>query len=274
MATRPDPSRRTSAGSPRSRRSAVRHGFGYFFETPPADRPATLGREHRSSRDAAAQRGVHLREMLDELGPTFVKFGQLLSTRPDVVPPDIIAELRELQDDVRPFPFEEVEQVVEEELGLPLERLFLEFERDADRGRLDRPGAPRGAPERAAGRRQGAAARTRRGRSRPTSRSSTRRRASRRSASARSTSSTRARSSTSSRRSIRAGARLPARGAERATLPPQLRGRSARRASRSVYWSYSRRACSRSSSSRASQLADVDAPGRLHARRAAPTRAT
>ena len=45
-------------------------------------------------------RGRHLREMLDELGPTFVKFGQLLSTRPDIVPPDIIAELRGLQDDV------------------------------------------------------------------------------------------------------------------------------------------------------------------------------
>ena len=43
--------------------------------------------------------------MLDELGPTFVKFGQLLSTRPDVVPPDIIASCAALQDDVRPFPF-------------------------------------------------------------------------------------------------------------------------------------------------------------------------
>src|SRR3954463_10325771 len=73
-------------------------------------------------------RGMHLREMLDELGPTFVKFGQVLSTRPDIVPPDIIAELRSLQDDVRPFPFEQVEQVVETELGLSLERAFIHFD--------------------------------------------------------------------------------------------------------------------------------------------------
>src|SRR5207248_2350241 len=65
----------------------------------------------------------------DELGPTFVKFGQLLSTRPDVVPPDILVELRGLQDDVRPFPFEQAERVVEEDLGNSLDRLFLEFER-------------------------------------------------------------------------------------------------------------------------------------------------
>jgi ubiquinone biosynthesis protein len=65
--------------------------------------------------------------MLDELGPTFVKFGQLLSTRPDVVPPDVIAELRKLQDDVTPFPFSQVEQVIETELELPIEKLFLEF---------------------------------------------------------------------------------------------------------------------------------------------------
>src|SRR5690349_12041653 len=66
--------------------------------------------------------------MLDELGPTFVKFGQLLSTRPDVVPPDIITELRSLQDDVRPFPFEDVERTIREELGQPIERLFTEFD--------------------------------------------------------------------------------------------------------------------------------------------------
>jgi ubiquinone biosynthesis protein len=66
--------------------------------------------------------------MADELGPTFVKFGQLLSTRPDIVPPEVIAELRGLQDDVTPFPFTDVERVVQEDLNQPLGRLFLEFE--------------------------------------------------------------------------------------------------------------------------------------------------
>jgi len=96
---------------------AVRHGFGYALE----------GRRQDSDGSTTA-RGRHLREMLDELGPTFVKFGQLLSTRPDVVPPDIIAELRGLQDDVRPFPYADVERVVTEDLGQPIERLFMEFD--------------------------------------------------------------------------------------------------------------------------------------------------
>src|SRR5438034_7358355 len=109
---------------------AVRHGFGYFFEThrlpdllPWPRPPMSLETEAAPSR-----RGQHLREMLDELGPTFVKFGQLLSTRPDIVPPDIIAELRALQDDVTPFPYAAVQEVVEAELEQPVERLFLEFE--------------------------------------------------------------------------------------------------------------------------------------------------
>jgi ubiquinone biosynthesis protein len=66
--------------------------------------------------------------MLDELGPTFVKFGQLLSTRPDLVPNDIVVELRKLQDDVTQFPFEQVEGVVTAELGLTIERAFASFE--------------------------------------------------------------------------------------------------------------------------------------------------
>ncbi len=112
----------------------VRHGFGYFLEAhklsdllpsrSAEDRLAGVAAEH----GASSARGQHLREVLDELGPTFVKFGQLLSTRPDVVPPDIVVELRGLQDDVRPFPFEQAERVIEEELGNTLERLFLDFE--------------------------------------------------------------------------------------------------------------------------------------------------
>jgi ubiquinone biosynthesis protein len=95
---------------------AVRHGFGYLVE----------GRKHSELEGSA--RGRHLRDMLDELGPTFVKFGQLLSTRPDVVPPDIVAELRSLQDDVRPFPFADVEQTIREDLGQPIARLFTDYD--------------------------------------------------------------------------------------------------------------------------------------------------
>jgi ubiquinone biosynthesis protein len=105
---------------------AVRHGFGYFFER---HRLTDLlpGRP-RLADPAPSQRGQHLREMLDELGPTFVKFGQLLSTRPDVVPPDIVLELQALQDDVRPFPYEDVERVIREDLDLSVEQLFTDFD--------------------------------------------------------------------------------------------------------------------------------------------------
>ena len=98
-------------------RVATRHGFGYL-----------LDRRRASDTELDADRGRRLREMLDELGPTFVKFGQVLSTRPDVVPPDIVAELRQLQDNVSPVPIEEVERVVREELGLTIEQAFVEFD--------------------------------------------------------------------------------------------------------------------------------------------------
>ena len=98
-------------------RVATRHGFGYLID------------RRRSNDDTQlADRGRRLREMLDELGPTFVKFGQLLSTRPDVMPPDVIVELRRLQDDVTPISFSEVRRVVEEELGLTIEQAFLSFD--------------------------------------------------------------------------------------------------------------------------------------------------
>ncbi len=108
---------------------AVKHGFGYFFETHRLTDllPARLAGS-RVLEGPTSERGQHLRELLDELGPTFVKFGQLLSTRPDIVPPDILLELQSLQDDVRPFPYADVERVIREELELSVEQLFTEFE--------------------------------------------------------------------------------------------------------------------------------------------------
>ena len=107
---------------------AAKHGFGYFFDT---HRPHGIRSRRAREVDIAqdgSNRGVRVRQMLDELGPTFVKFGQLLSTRPDVVPPDIVFELKGLQDDVTPFPYAQVESVIEEELGLTIAQLFTEFE--------------------------------------------------------------------------------------------------------------------------------------------------
>src|SRR4029450_321186 len=114
------PARRQLSRRPEVVQIAAKHGFGYLFEHRRFSlRPWRLSEEELEAGEGSA-RGERLRETLDELGPTFVKFGQLLSPRPDVVPPDIVWELRSLQDDVRPFPFPEVEETVAAELGLTL----------------------------------------------------------------------------------------------------------------------------------------------------------
>lgn len=69
-----------------------------------------------------------LADDLERLGPTFVKLGQLLSTRSDLLPPAYIEALGRLQDDVQPFPYLEVERVVEEELGAKVNKVFRELE--------------------------------------------------------------------------------------------------------------------------------------------------
>ncbi len=73
-------------------------------------------------------RGERLRAALEELGPVFVKFGQMLSTRPDLLPEDIAAELSKLQDQVPPFPGDEAKAVIEQAYGAPLETHFASFE--------------------------------------------------------------------------------------------------------------------------------------------------
>lgn len=69
-----------------------------------------------------------LRMAFEELGPTFIKMGQLLSTRPDLVPIDLIHELSKLQDSVPPFPITQVKEILEQELGAPMETFFSRFD--------------------------------------------------------------------------------------------------------------------------------------------------
>jgi predicted unusual protein kinase regulating ubiquinone biosynthesis (AarF/ABC1/UbiB family)/nucleotide-binding universal stress UspA family protein len=81
----------------------------------------------KSGEDGATGRRAqarHLRSALEELGPTFAKLGQVLSTRPDLLPPEFIEELATLQDNVPPLTEEEVVRVMEQELGVPWEDVF------------------------------------------------------------------------------------------------------------------------------------------------------
>jgi len=75
-----------------------------------------------------AKRAKAFAESLKTMGPSYVKFGQVLSTRPDIVPPEYIAELESLQDSIEPFSFAEVERIVEEELGVRISKAFDTFE--------------------------------------------------------------------------------------------------------------------------------------------------
>jgi ubiquinone biosynthesis protein len=70
----------------------------------------------------------HLRMTLGELGATFIKLGQVLSTRPDLVPPEYVAQLAKLQDAAPPVPFEQISEIVYAELGQPPETLFAAFD--------------------------------------------------------------------------------------------------------------------------------------------------
>jgi ubiquinone biosynthesis protein len=74
------------------------------------------------------QRAESFANALKKMGPTYVKFGQVLSTRPDIVPPEYITALESLQDDIDPFSFADVERIVEEELGVRISKAFSNFE--------------------------------------------------------------------------------------------------------------------------------------------------
>ncbi len=84
--------------------------------------PWNWGRRHQGPR------GVRVREALEELGPIFIKFGQLLSTRRDLLPPDIADELAKLQDRAPPFPGDQARAIIEQTLGQPVTELFQSFD--------------------------------------------------------------------------------------------------------------------------------------------------
>ncbi|MGR8934404.1 MAG: ubiquinone biosynthesis regulatory protein kinase UbiB [Gammaproteobacteria bacterium] len=79
-------------------------------------------------RDDLGPRGVRIRRTLEDLGPIFVKFGQALSTRKDLLPEDIADELVKLQDRVPPFSNETARAIIEQELAMPVEKAFAQFD--------------------------------------------------------------------------------------------------------------------------------------------------
>ncbi len=106
------------------------HGFGYLVDQAGLWEFISL-RQRLFGRDpevgARLSRGDRARKALEKLGPTFIKLGQVLSTRSDLLPRDILVELQKLQDRVPPFQFKQVTEMVQAELGRPVLDIFAEF---------------------------------------------------------------------------------------------------------------------------------------------------
>ncbi len=92
-------------------RTLASYGFGHIYRT-------------RMGSKKEQQDAQKLRLAFEELGPTFIKFGQILSTRPDLLPKDYIQELSKLQDKVPPFPFSQIKEIFEEDFKQTLEESF------------------------------------------------------------------------------------------------------------------------------------------------------
>lgn len=103
----------------------TRHGFGSLLHG--AGLGEYLDRPDPGA-DSALPWAARLRAVLVELGPSFVKLGQVLSVRPDIIPPALVQEFRTLQDQVPPAPWEQVRPAVEAELGEPLDARFSRFD--------------------------------------------------------------------------------------------------------------------------------------------------
>lgn len=107
----------------------ARHGFGWLIgELGLGDLVPFSQRLGRAEKRESRTQPVRLRLAFEELGTAFIKVGQLLSTRPDLLPPEYIAELSKLQDATPPAPYAQVAVVLEAELGAPPEKIFATFD--------------------------------------------------------------------------------------------------------------------------------------------------
>ena len=111
----------------------LHHGFGDFLERVRLTRYVQWGKRilfwrRKEDPPPRKSRAVRVRLALESLGATFIKFGQVMSTRPDLLPADVVRELAKLQESVPPFPSDIALQILSDELGAPAEELYAEFD--------------------------------------------------------------------------------------------------------------------------------------------------
>jgi ubiquinone biosynthesis protein len=105
----------------------ARHGFGELVERTGLGSLAPW-KGDKTGTETKTSTAERMRRVLEELGPSFIKLGQIISTRPDLVPADIVEELKRLQDDVQPLAFEQMRPVIEQQLGAPTSELFTQLD--------------------------------------------------------------------------------------------------------------------------------------------------
>jgi ubiquinone biosynthesis protein len=110
----------------------IKHGFGHLVQRLNLEGAVSWSRRLSAYAKLQTEDKISMAErmrmVLEDLGPTFVKFGQILSARPDLVPADFINEFKKLQDEVPPFPFSQAQDLIEDELGVPLSTHFSNFQ--------------------------------------------------------------------------------------------------------------------------------------------------
>ncbi|MCD6441884.1 MAG: AarF/ABC1/UbiB kinase family protein [Candidatus Marinimicrobia bacterium] len=115
-------------------RILLKYGFDDVVDAASKDLILRFGEKFiprlKSDKKASQPSAQRLRNAIEELGPTFIKIGQILSMRPDIIPPEIAYEFQKLQDDVAPIPFEEIEKVIRDELKSDPYKIFPEINKE------------------------------------------------------------------------------------------------------------------------------------------------